>query len=150
MKCLSARVPVPTQIVQAEFASMSSDVTIEYDIKNIGFAGNGYVKLPAHEGAYIVWKQLEAKENGKQTLRIRYSLEDNRPASHVLTVNEESYHIKLHPTGGGDRYGYFSISVPLRKGKENIIRLETEGNYFRPNRAVVPAPAGNIDELQIL
>ena len=150
LKCLSARVPVPTQIVQAEFASMSSDVTIEYDIKNIGFAGNGYVKLPAHEGAYIVWKQLEAKENGKQTLRIRYSLEDNRPASHVLTVNEESYHIKLHPTGGGDRYGYFSISVPLRKGKENIIRLETEGNYFRPNRAVVPAPAGNIDELQIL
>lgn len=68
----------------------------------------------------------------------------------MLTVNGKSYKIKLQPTGEGNRYDYFSISVPLRKGKENVVRLETEGNYFRPDRVVVPAPAGNIDELQIL
>lgn len=148
--CNSAPMLRPYQTVQAEFASFSSDVTAEYDIKNIGFAGNGYAKLPSHEGAYIIWKQLEAKEDGEHTLRIRYSLEDKRPASHVLTVNGKSYKIKLQPTGEGNRYDYFSISVPLRKGKENVVRLETEGNYFRPDRVVVPAPAGNIDELQIL
>lgn len=150
LKCRSGQIPEPFQIIQAEFASLSSDVTVEYDIKNIGFAGNGYVKLPSHEGAYIIWKQLKVKENGIYTLRIRYSLEDKRPASHVLTVNGKSYQIKLHPTGGGDHYGYFYISVPLQKGTGNVIRLETEGNYFRPNKVVVPAPAGNIDELQIL
>ena len=68
----------------------------------------------------------------------------------MLTVNGKSYQIKLQPTGGGDRYSLFCISVPLRKGKENVVRLETEGNYFRPDRVVVPAPAGNIDELQVL
>ncbi len=150
LTCKSVRTPEPYQTIQAEFASLSSDVTAEYDIRNIGFAGNGYAKLPSHEGAYIIWKQLEAKEDGEHTLRIRYSLEDKRAASHVLTVNGKSYQIKLQPTGGGDRYSLFCISVPLRKGKENVVRLETEGNYFRPDRVVVPAPAGNIDELQVL
>ena len=108
------------------------------------------MKLPSHEGAYITWEQLDGKEGGEHIIRIRYSLEDNRQASHILTVNGKSYRIKLEPTGEGTKYNYFSISVPLQKGKNNTIHLETTGNYYRPNRVVVPAPAGNIDEIQIL
>lgn len=150
LKCKGTLFPKPYQIVQAEFVSLSSDAVAEYDIQNIGFAGNGYVKLPSHEGAYITWEQLDGKEGGEHIIRIRYSLEDNRQASHILTVNGKSYRIKLEPTGGGTKYNYFSISVPLQKGKNNTIHLETTGNYYRPNRVVVPAPAGNIDEIQIL
>lgn len=117
LKCKGTLFPKPYQIVQAEFVSLSSDAVAEYDIQNIGFAGNGYVKLPSHEGAYITWEQLDGKEGGEHIIRIRYSLEDNRQASHILTVNGKSYRIKLEPTGGGTKYNYFSISVPLQKGK---------------------------------
>ena len=53
----------PISNVQAEFVLFSSDVTAEYDIKNIEFCRKLiYAKLPSHEGAYIsLWKQLEAK-----------------------------------------------------------------------------------------
>lgn len=93
LKCKGTLFPKPYQIVQAEFVSLSSDAVAEYDIQNIGFAGNGYVKLPSHEGAYITWEQLDGKEGGEHIIRIRYSLEDNRQASHILTVNGKSYRI---------------------------------------------------------
>jgi len=66
LKCKGTLFPKPYQIVQAEFVSLSSDAVAEYDIQNIGFAGNGYVKLPSHEGAYITWEQLDGKEGGER------------------------------------------------------------------------------------
>lgn len=149
LECKPTGEPVPSQILQAEFASLSPDANAEYDTRNIGFAGNGYVKLPAHEGASIVWNDVDGKEGGEKTIRLRYSLEDNRPADLVLTVNGKPQKIKLAPTGRGDKYAYFTISVPMQKGKNNIIRLETVYNYFSGN-GVLPAPAGNIDELQVM
>ena len=150
LNCQSNYISKPYLIKQAEFALISTDASVGYDINNIGFAGNGYVKLPAHEGAYIVWKQLDGRKGGNHTIRIRYSLECERPSNHILTINGKAYRIKLQPTGGGDQYNYYTLSVDLLEGENNTIRLETEGNYSRLNKVVIPAYAGNIDELQIL
>lgn len=149
LECKPTGEPVPSQILQAEFALLSPDAKAEYDIRNIGFAGNGYVKLPAHEGASIVWNNVDGKEGGDKIIRLRYSLEDNRPAELILTVNGKPQKIKLAPTGGGDKYGYLTILIQMQKGKNNIIRLETVYNYFSGN-GVFPAPAGNIDEFQVM
>lgn len=140
----------PAVIYQAELAELSMGALVENKVEKIGFAGNGYVKLPASEGALVTWKQVEVKETGIHQLRIRYSLEGDRHAKHTLTVNGIPHYIVLKPTGSAAAYRYFTLDVFLNAGKENEISLESNYNYKRPNKVVVPAPAGNIDELQVL
>ena len=39
--------------------------------------------------------------------------------------------------------------VTLNAAMDNLIKLESTGNYKRVNRVVYPLSAGNIDELQL-
>lgn len=135
---------------QAELASLSGLVKCESKTSNIGFAGNGYVTLPESEGATIVWENIDGGDGGESTVGLRYSLSGDRPATHVLTVNGNAAKIRLEPTGANDKYVVKTIKVSLKPGKTNAITLESGYNYFRPDRVVVPAMAGNIDELQII
>lgn len=147
---LKSKELIPSNIYQAECAALDGFVNVESKISNIGFAGNGYVLLPSSEGATVSWYEVDGADGGESTIGIRYSLSGERGATHVLSVNGKADKIELEPTGANDKYVMKKIKVKLKPGKTNAIILESGYNYYRPDRVVVPAMAGNIDELQII
>lgn len=139
----------PSVIYQAENAVLRSGAEHAYSIDGIGFGGNGFVRLPAFEGANVCWKSVNGKNGGEKTLRIRYSNGSCQDVNALLFVNGKLSTVKLKKTGGWDKYQYATVKVNLAAGTANELKLESRGNFQRINRVVYPLCAGYIDEFQI-
>ena len=139
----------PKAVYQAETALVENGAQVKYDVSAIGFAGNGFVQMPSEEGASITFCNVDGFEGGTRTLKIRYSLEGDRPAQIIVRVNGNCHHVTLVPTGAPDLYVCLELLSEMMPRATNTVEIESESNYFRPNRQVVPAASGNIDEIQI-
>lgn len=139
----------PKKILQAEFARVGGAAAIESGAGNVGFAGNGYVKIPVSGAASITWTNVDGYSGGSRKLRIRYSHTGPEPARISLFVNGKGQSIFLQPAGSPETYGYFTITVPLESGASNTIGLEAStGNTIGVAGAEYDS-GGNIDELQV-
>ena len=67
----------------------------------------------------------------------------------LLLVNGKMQVIQLEDTGSWTNYCTVETMVTLNAAMDNLIKLESTGNYKRVNRVVYPLSAGNIDELQL-
>lgn len=137
-------------IYQAEFAQLGGGAEISTEIGGIGFAGNGYVKLPSTGGATIEWEKIDGGSGGDKNIRIRYSLGTTNSTKLMLEINGKVQFIQMQPTNSWKTYKYLTINVPLNSGINNSIRLETTNNTLRIDRVVYYEFGGNIDELQVL
>lgn len=149
VRCEAIDEDEPSVIYQAENAVLSSGAEHAYSIDGIGFGGNGFVRLPAFEGANFCWKSVNGKNGGEKTLRIRYSNGSCQDVNALLFVNGKLSTVKLKKTGGWDKYQYATVKVNLAAGTANELKLESRGNFQRINRVVYPLCAGYIDEFQI-
>ena len=144
-----SQVAKPHQTYQAEFAKLGGGVVAEANIESIGFAGNGYVPMPASGGAYIIWSNVDGQSGGERTIKIRYSYAGTNIARHVLNVNGKEQLVRFASTNTWNNYKLFTITVSLNPGTNNVIRLESADNFYRIDRVVYSQISGNIDELQI-
>ncbi len=147
--CKKMRLSEPYAVYQAENAVLSSGTKADAAIESIGFAGNGYAQLPPSEGACVIWEKVDGNSGGEKTLKIRYSNGSGRMVKFLLFVNGKMQVIRLKDTGSWSTYHAVEATIVLDAGKENVIKLESTGNYNRMNRVVYPLSAGNIDELQL-
>ena len=140
---------IPKKILQAEFALVGGAAKLESGNGNIGFAGNGYVKIPVSGAASITWTNVNGFSGGSRTIKIRYSHTKSEPARISLFVNGKGQSIFLQSTGSPETYRYFTITVPFISGTNNTIGLEAStGNTIGVQGAEYNS-GGNIDELQI-
>ena len=141
----------PGKILQAEFAHVGGAAKVESGDGNIGFAGNGYVRIPVSGAASITWTNVDGYSGGERKIRIRYSHTEPEVARISLFVNGKGQSIFLPPTGSPETYHYFTITVPLESGANNTIGLESStGNSIGvANVPYIMGGGENIDELQI-
>lgn len=147
--CKDLGLTIPYVIYQAENAILCAGAKSDAAIEGVGFAGNGYAQLPSSEGACIIWKRVDGKTGGKKTLKIRYSNGSGKTVKCLLFVNGKMQMIQLEDTGSWTNYRTVETMVTLNAAMDNLIKLESTGNYKRVNRVVYPLSAGNIDELQL-
>lgn len=147
--CKDLGLTIPYVIYQAENAILCAGTKSDAAIEGVGFAGNGYAQLPSSEGACIIWKRVDGKAGGKKTLKIRYSNGSGKAVKCLLFVNGKMQVIQLEDTGSWTNYRTVETMVTLNAAMDNLIKLESTGNYKRVNRVVYPLSAGNIDELQL-
>ena len=147
--CKDLGLTIPYIIYQAENAILCAGTKSDAAIEGVGFAGNGYAQLPSSEGACIIWKRVDGKAGGKKTLKIRYSNGSGKAVKCLLFVNGKMQVIQLEDTGSWTNYRTVETMVTLNAAMDNLIKLESTGNYIRVNRVVYPLSAGNIDELQL-
>lgn len=147
--CKDLGLTIPYIIYQAENAILCAGTKSDAAIEGVGFAGNGYAQLPSSEGACIIWKRVDGKAGGKKTLKIRYSNGSGKAVKCLLFVNGKMQVIQLEDTGSWTNYRTVETMVTLNAAMDNLIKLESTGNYKRVNRVVYPLSAGNIDELQL-
>ena len=148
--CSSPTCQPARHIYQAEFAQLGGGAQNRYDVKGIGFAGNGYTELPSDGGAYVHWSAVDGENGGEKNIRFRYAHGGRKPYKYILAINGKTQIIFLEPTGSWDTYRYFAIKVPLNKGLDNEIRLETGNNMIWVKNVIYHEGGGNIDELHIL
>lgn len=134
---------------QAEFADLHVATEIKSCIEGIGFAGNGYVKFPSTAGSYLQFDNIDGQDGGKKKICIRYSHGDKREARFIAFINGKILDIILPPTGGYDNYQYISFEATLNVGKRNCIKLETNDNVSRINRAAYYQADTYVDEIQV-
>jgi hypothetical protein len=127
--------PSPIRL-QAEFAELGGGAAVDATPNALGFAGNGYVKLPP-SGGFVQWTGVDGLAGGERTIRFRYANGEAQAGKTRVFVNGETVNISFEPTGAWETYSYATLTAPLRAGRSNTIRLETDGEG-----------AGNIDELQ--
>lgn len=147
--CKDLGLTIPYVIYQAENAILCAGTKSDAAIEGVGFAGNGYAQLPSSEGACIIWKRVDGKAGGNKTLKIRYSNGSGKVVKCLLLVNGKMQVIQLEDTGSWTNYCTVETMVTLNAAMDNLIKLESTGNYKRVNRVVYPLSAGNIDELQL-
>ena len=147
--CKDLGLTIPYVIYQAENAILCAGTKSDAAIEGVGFAGNGYAQLPSSEGACIIWKRVDGKAGGKKTLKIRYSNGSGNAVKCLLFGNGKMQVIQLEDTGSWTNYRTVETMVTLNAAMDNLIKLESTGNYKRVNRVVYPLSAGNIDELQL-
>jgi len=114
--------------LQAEFADIGGGTLIESSVP--GFAGNGYINFPS-TGGYVQWTKVDGQAGGTRTIRFRYALigTSTQTRTMSLTINGISRDITFAPSDPSslEKYGYFSVSVPLNSGTTNTIRLQSAG-----------------------
>ena len=147
--CKDLGLTIPYVIYQAENAILCAGTKSDAAIEGVGFAGNGYAQLPSSEGACIIWKRVDGKAGGKKTVKIRYSNGSGNAVKCLLFGNGKMQVIQLEDTGSWTNYRTVETMVTLHAAMDNLIKLESTGNYKRVNRVVYPLSAGNIDELQL-
>ena len=134
---------------QAEFADLLVATETSYHIEGIGFAGNGYVKFPSTSGSYICFNNIDGQGGGEKNIRIRYSHGGKKTAGFILFINGEMSLIDLPPTGGYDNYQFVTVKANLKAGNQNVIKLETNDNVSRINRAAYYEADTFVDEIQV-
>jgi hypothetical protein len=65
--------PMPSVVCPAEHMEFGGGVVLEADAENcIGFTGAGYLNFPL-AGGYAIWKNVDGKNGGRKTIRLRYA-----------------------------------------------------------------------------
>ena len=117
--------------------------------EGIGFAGNGYVKFPSVRGAYVQFNHVDGQSGGERTIRIRYSYGGDKEPKLIIRVNGEQSIVRLKPTGSYNNYQYATLKVNLKSGTNNEVRVESDSNVTRINRAAYYLSDCHIDEMQV-
>jgi hypothetical protein len=107
-----------------EAAGMGGEAKV---VEDSAASGGKTVQNLHLEGSYLEWKNIDGKNGGRATIDIYYATADN--AKVKLTVNgEDLSFVNARGTGGWSDYsGHSYITVPLKAGKSNTIRLD--GGY---------------------
>ncbi|MCK4746060.1 MAG: hypothetical protein KAT15_03455, partial [Bacteroidales bacterium] len=92
-----------------------------------GYFGTGYVNFSEDRGSYVQFNNIDGKEGGKFTIRIRYSLND-KSREGVVTINGISDTIVMTETGSWSEWSEVAVVGILEPGTQNTIRIETTGD----------------------
>lgn len=129
-----------TVTYEAETASDGNRATVENDDAASG--GKSVQNLHLAD-AFVEWKQIDGgKSGGQATLDISYASAEN--AKLHLFVNGEDYSfLNAFATGGWSEYkGHTSLTVPLRPGGTNTVKLVGgKGGVNVDSISVVPLSA---------
>ena len=140
---------IDAKTYQAEFADACVAGKILSEDEGIGFAGNGYVKFPSVRGAYVQFNHVDGQSGGERTIRIRYSYGGDKEPKLIIRVNGEQSIVRLKPTGSYNNYQYATLKVNLKSGTNNEVRVESDSNVTRINRAAYYLSDCHIDEMQV-
>ena len=114
-------------------------VVLEADAENcIGFTGAGYLNFPL-AGGYAIWKNVDGKNGGRKTIRLRYANGKSQVATPSLIVNGVQKRLRLPSTDSWDTYQYVEVAAELKPGTDNVIRLESSWDG-----------AGHVAEFQLM
>lgn len=140
---------IDAKTYQAEFADACVAGKILSEDEGIGFAGNGYVKFPSVRGAYVQFNHVDGQSGRERTIRIRYSYGGDKEPKLIIRVNGEQSIVRLKPTGSYNNYQYATLKVNLKSGTNNEVRVESDSNVTRINRAAYYLSDCHIDEMQV-
>jgi hypothetical protein len=122
-------------IYQAEEAHWDNASAVEryYD----GYYGTGYVNFGDDRGSFVQFENIDGKEGGYFSIKIRYSLHD--PSREGLAmINGSGDTLLMEVTGSWSRWDEAEVIASLEPGKVNTIRIETTGDDL-----------GFIDQIQV-
>jgi rhamnogalacturonan endolyase len=128
--------PQPPSVVQAESALIGGGTVLEST--NGGFAGSGYVNMPA-SGGFAELSGVDGEGGGQKTLRVRFALGAASARTGQLVVNGTTTNVTFQPTGAWTNWQNQNVSVNLNAGIGNTIRFQTNGQDL-----------ANIDEIEVL
>jgi len=122
-------------IYQAEEAQWDNASAVEryYD----GYYGTGYVNFGDERGSYVQFENIDGKEGGYFSIKIRYSLYDPSRAGMAI-INGSGDTLLMEETGSWSQWDEAEVIDYLEPGKVNTIRIETTGDDL-----------GFIDQIQV-
>lgn len=139
VRLVRAAQPMPSVVCPAEHMEFGGGVVLEADAKNcIGFTGAGYLNFPL-AGGYAIWKNVDGKNGGRKTIRLRYANGKSQVATPSLIVNGVQKRLRLPSTYSWDTYQYVEVAAELKPGTDNVIRLESSWDG-----------AGHVAEFQLM
>ena len=139
VRLVRAAQPMPSVVCPAEHMEFGGGVVLEADAENcIGFTGAGYLNFPL-AGGYAIWKNVDGKNGGRKTIRLRYANGKSQVATLSLIVNGVQKRLRLPSTGSWDTYQYVEVAAELKPGTDNVIRLESSWDG-----------AGHVAEFQLM
>jgi len=92
-----------------------------------GYFGLGYVNFGEDRGSYVQFNDVDGKEGGNFTIKLRYSLAD-RTREGVLMINGARDTIVTSATKSWSEWNEVEIIGVLVPGTGNTIRVETTGD----------------------
>ncbi|QYM78152.1 carbohydrate-binding protein [Horticoccus luteus] len=114
--------------LQAESASSGGGTVIEHNYA--GYNGSGFANLP-NSGGWVEFTNVDGGSGGSATLTIRYA-QGSGTRKGALIVNGATQAITFGSTGAWDTWKTQSVTVSLKSGATNTIRLQSNGQDF-PN-----------------
>jgi hypothetical protein len=127
-------------------ATASASVTLQAEFATFGDGVNfGRRKHPDPKGirsveltgnAYVEFKDVDGGAGGPATLEVRYAGGDT---NHIvnLIVNGESQELTVPGTGDWGTYAAHKLTVTLKSGRSNIIRLQSSGKPWSVDEITV-------------
>jgi hypothetical protein len=122
--------------LQAEFAAFGEGVHFSQR-KYLDSKGIRSVELPAN--AYVEFKDVDGGAGGPANVGIRYALGDVDRIAHLI-VNGESQEMTVVGTGDWSSYRTHQVTVALKPGRGNVIRLQSTAKTWCVDEITV-APA---------
>jgi hypothetical protein len=123
-------------IYQAEDAEIDSkSITERY---HGGYYGLGYVNWGANRGSYVQFNNIDGKDGGNFTIKLRYSLNDQTREG-VVVINGERDTIIMNSTKSWSEWSEVEVSGTLVPGTNNTIRVETSGDNL-----------GYLDQIEVI
>jgi hypothetical protein len=122
-------------IYQAEEAIVDESSTIERYYG--GYYGTGYVNSGDDTGSYVQFENIDGKEGGYFSIKIRYSLHDLSREGMAM-INGSGDTLLMEETGSWSQWNEAEVIASLEPGKVNTIRIETTGDDL-----------GFIDQIQV-
>jgi hypothetical protein len=86
--------------------------------------------------AYSEFKDVDGGAGGPATLEIRYALGDADRTAHLI-VNGDSQDITLAKTADWATYGTQKVTVTLKSGRNNVIRIQANGEPWELDEITV-------------
>ena len=138
-----APTPVSTAVSTSTEGTYQSESAViggnaKFENSNAGYNGSGYVNFP-DTGGTLEFQSVDGGAGGQATLKLRNSLGAVVSRTGRIQVNGEAWqNITFDPTGAWTNWVVKDLSVTLKSGSVNTIRLETTGQDL-----------ANIDELTV-
>jgi uncharacterized protein YfaP (DUF2135 family) len=119
--------------IQAEDADVIDGVSIDTD--KSGYTGNGFINFSST--GYIEFQNVDGGSGGNSTLTLRWAL-SKADRTGKLVINGVSQSLTMNSTGSNSTWATKDISVNLKAGTNNTIRISSTGNDF-----------GNLDSITL-
>jgi hypothetical protein len=123
-------------IYQAEEASWDEASTVERNFG--GYYGIGYVNFKKEEGSFVQFDNVDGKDGGYFTVKLRYSLND-KARQGIVIINGVRDTITMTTTKSWSEWSQLEVFGALVAGSNNTIRIETTGDDL-----------GYIDQIEII